>query len=129
MTVEPINPAKVCKQLEKIEPGAWHPSPYGADGWRFIHSRHKASVIVSHSPADHNDDGTQYVHASVGRPDKMPTYKDLTVLHATAFGDQWAYQMFAPREHHVNIHHNVLHLWGRADGRPMMPNFGSTGTI
>jgi hypothetical protein len=37
--------------------------------------------------------------------------------------------MFAPPAEHVNIHERALHLWGRVDGSPVMPNFGVYGTI
>ncbi|TQK29408.1 hypothetical protein [Arthrobacter sp. SLBN-53] len=59
----------------------------------------------------------------------MPTYDELGRLHRAAFGDGYAYQVFAPAAQHVNIHQNALHLWGRADGPPCLPEFGLFGTI
>lgn len=101
------------------------PIRFGPDGWRLDSVDQTARVIVS---ADEFD-GQEWIHASMSRADQVPTYEDLVLLHKAAFGDGWAYQVFAPAEHHINIHAYVLHLWGRADGKPTMPNFGEMGTI
>lgn len=94
-----------------------------AGGWDSVDGT--ARVIVT--AAEH--DGQEWVHASMSRVGEMPTYDDLVLLHRAVFGEGWAYQVFAPAEHHVNIHAFALHLWGRADGKPTMPNFGELGTI
>jgi hypothetical protein len=83
-----------------------------------------ANVIVSVADID----GDSWIHASMAGH-KMPTYDDLALLHKAAFGDGWAYQAFAPEADHVNIHQTCLHLWGRADGQPAMPNFGAYGVV
>lgn len=103
------------------------PEPFGPDGWALISRDNTASVIVS--AADY--DGIEYIHASVASADHttMPTYDDLCLLHKAVFGDGYAYQVFAPPSQHVNIHEAALHLWGRADGKPVLPEFGSEGTI
>lgn len=84
------------------------------------------SVIVSQAPHD----GAEWVHASIAREQFMPTYSDLTRLHLAVFGsERYAFQVFAPRAEHVNIHARALHLWGRADGVSPLPAFGKEGTI
>lgn len=90
-----------------------------------MHRNGTTSVIVSAVLFDDVD----YVHASVADQDQMPTYDDLCLLHRAVFGDGYAYQVFAPREQHVNIHQYALHLWGRADGALVLPEFRSDGTI
>lgn len=60
---------------------------------------------------------------------EMPTYDDLCLLHRAVFKDGYAYQVFAPPSRHVNIHQYALHLWGRSDGKPVLPEFGCEGTI
>ncbi|MEU4804392.1 hypothetical protein [Actinosynnema sp. NPDC023587] len=40
-----------------------------------------------------------------------------------------ALQVFVPPAEHANFHPRALHLWGRGDGRRMLPDFGSAGTI
>jgi len=86
----------------------------------------KGSVIVTQ--ADH--DGAEWIHASITREATMPTYADLARLHEAVFGPQrYAYQVFASADRHVNIHARALHLWGRADGKNLLPDFGQHGTI
>lgn len=85
-------------------------------------------VIVSTGPG--GEDDTEWTHASISRRSAMPTYDDLVDLHRAVWGESgWAYQVFAPPEHHVNIHEHCLHLWGRADGARVLPNFGRFGSI
>jgi hypothetical protein len=97
------------------------------DGWRYDSVPAGARVIVT--CADYGD-GVDWVHASVSRVDVMPSYDDLTMLHAAVFVDGWAYQVFAPPAEHVNIHARALHLFGRLDGRPALPDFTlGTGSI
>lgn len=71
-----------------------------------------------------------WIHASMSYSDEriMPTYDDLCLMHRAVFPG-FAYQVFAPPEKHIDIRHNVLHLWGRVDGKPAMPDFGRHGTI
>ncbi len=95
------------------------PRTYGRDGWAFLHRRDDSSVIVSCAPL--GDD--QIVHASISHPASLPSYDELKLLHRAVFGDGWAYQVFAPPSDHVNIHAFALHIWGRLDGTPMLPDF------
>lgn len=101
----------------------WQPPiPYGPDGWRFLRFDQTAEILVS--CADHGD-GIEWLHASIARL-SMPDYEDLTLLHRAVWGDTgYAYQLFVPVASHVNINEHVLHLWGRLDGAPVMPDFGA----
>lgn len=107
--------------------GDWMaPKPFGPDGWSFLHRRSDSSVIVSCSDLT----GAEWVHASIAHPDRMPTYDDLKLLHSAVFIGGWAYQVFAPFSDHVNIHEHALHLFGRLDGKPELPDFtGGSGSI
>jgi hypothetical protein len=119
-----LNPLRIRRVLGR---GNWiTPQPFGPDGWSLMNFDGRSSVIVSCAPAD---DGNEWVHASIAR-DQMPTYADLTLLHDAVFGTGWAYQVFAPPSDHVNIHEHALHLWGRLDGKPALPDFtNGTGSI
>lgn len=102
------------------------PTPFGPDGWRLDHLSGEGSVILT--VADHGPD--DWVHASIAWRDRMPSYEDLKTLHAAVFGAGWAYQVFAPPSDHVNIHAFALHLFGRLDGKPALPDFTEgTGSI
>lgn len=106
------------------------PEPYGPDGWRMYNRDYSRSIIVTVSDFPGWDG--EYVHASIATADHetLPTYEDLRLLHQAVFGDTgYAYQIFAPADQHVNIHPTALHLWGRLDGAPVLPEFGQAGTI
>jgi len=105
--------------------------PFGPTGYGFAYdlAREKARVIVTLGAAGESDREDR-VHASLSRPDRMPSYDDLVMLHHAVWGDTgYAYQVFAPRSRHVNIHPNALHLWGLLDGSPELPEFGLAGSI
>lgn len=106
----------------------WYPpEPYGEDGWWIDRRDGSARIIASCAPAG---DGDEWIHASISRRDGIPAYDDLVLLHRAVFGDGWAYQVFAPPDEHINIHGRCLHLWGRIDGKPALPDFTyGKGTI
>lgn len=114
----------------------YHPSwpePYGPSGVRLAVYRTdpfvRGSIIVTQAEHPYPN-GVDWIHASLAWPDVMPTYGDLTALHRAVFGRRrWSYQVFAPDSRHVNIHNYALHLWGRADGKNVLPDFGVEGTI
>lgn len=101
------------------------PRPYG-DGWWFDNLAARCRIIVTSAAYD----AEEWVHASVSYVDHMPEYEDLKLLHRAVFGAGWAYQVFAPPSEHVNQHEFALHLFGRLDGRPALPDFTTgAGTI
>jgi hypothetical protein len=102
------------------------PVPWRPDGWAIVRQDRTANIIVT-CRREHDD--AEWVHASISRPHRMPDYDDLVTLHRAAFHDTWAYQVFAPRAHHINIHERTLHLWGRLDGAPVLPDFVRDGEI
>lgn len=106
------------------------PEPFGPGGWRYKNKFGNGVVIVTISEAPGEPDGApEWVHASMSRADDVPSYEDLVHLHKAVWPNGYAYQVFAPPSSHVNIHPNVLHLWGRADGKICLPDFGMHGTI
>jgi len=138
--------AKIAQRLRgsAIRPDLFNPElrELGGDSWIIDQQiRHRDGkprpwrrIIVSYGPRM-NDEGTDHLlddlwlHASVSRPDEMPSYNDLANLHDAVWPDGWAYQVFAPSSAHVNIHQYALHLWGRFDGSRELPNFGVAGSI
>lgn len=108
--------------------GTFHlgkPEQYGPQG---IHLKmltgagEKGSIIVTQ--ADHDD--VEWIHASIALVDRDPTYAELALLARAVFGRRrWSYQVFAPETEHVNIHQHALHVWGRVDGKPVLPDFTS----
>lgn len=96
------------------------PEPFGPDGWMMLSREGDASVIVS---AWTDDNGTRWIHASRTGPGRLPTYDELMDLHRAVWPTGYSYQVQAPADRHVNIHPHALHLWGRADGAPVLPEF------
>lgn len=106
---------------------------YGLDdgsSWVVPHLLEPMRILVSHAPIETAEsDSEPWIHASIAHRDRMPTYDELAAMHRAVWPTGWAYQVFAPPAEHVNIHDHALHLWGRPDGRALLPNFGAQGTI
>jgi hypothetical protein len=119
--VSDLDALAIRRRLRKHDPGWNVPEPWwGGAGWSFTHTSGEQSCIVS--CADY--DGTDWVHASITGPGAVPDYYTLKVLHRAVWGDNgWSYQVFTPTEEHINIHEHALHLWGRLDGKPVLPDF------
>jgi site-specific DNA-cytosine methylase len=60
----------------------------------------------------------------------VPIFNDVREVTGDALRnlDGWAFQVFAPPSDHVNIA-QVLHVWGRADGARIHPDFAWMGAI
>ena len=127
--------------LELSVPRGYGPAGLAVD---IVSAGRRGTIIVTQAPwlgpgakADPWK-GLEFLHASISFTDQMPRYEDLALLHRAVFGRRrWAYQVFAPEASHINGkdtgmfgHEFALHLWGRADGAPMMPDQGSVfGTV
>jgi hypothetical protein len=112
----------------RLGPQYWKtPEPYGEDSWVIYGPGRKIIVSVD----NYSDPETPWIHASISYDQdwRIPSYSDLKQMHAAVFGDGHAYQCFVPPGDHINITGNVLHLFGRLDGQPVLPNFGREGTI
>lgn len=110
-----INALRMRKLLGPTEWMA--PEPYGPDGWCFGSTDFRRSIIVSAAWMD----GAEWIHASIAYSDHVtvPTNDDMQMLHAAVFGEGYAYQVFPAWEE------GTLHLFGRSDGKPVLPEFGN----
>lgn len=72
-----------------------------------------------------------WLHVSVSRPNRLPSYSDMARVKAHFIGpDATAYSVWLPESLHVNIHPNCLHLWSPLEGDPPLPEFSrGMGTI
>jgi hypothetical protein len=102
------------------------PTAWGPDGFAFRHKRTNSSIVVTVAI---QDDGEEWIHASIAHQSHDPTYRELKKLYSAVFTHGYAYQIFVPPHMHVNIHEHALHLWGRLDGKPVLPEFGKDGSI
>lgn len=101
------------------------PQPWGLDTWVMVAAGGDEWVLVSIAEFD----GVPWLHASITRRGRLPSYDDLVMLHRAVWGDGYAYQAFVPADRHVNFHQHCLHLWGRADGAPVLPTFADGGLV
>ena len=121
-----IDPLELRRRLDRKVWGI--PELWGPDGWRIdtIRGPHGRIIVTADSP---KPEFRGFIHASISRKDELPSYDDLVLLHKAVWPEGYAYQVFAPPSQHVNIHPYALHLWGRHDGAPVLPEFGKYGTI
>ena len=114
-----INALAIYRRLGKED---WKPpTPWGS-GFLFK-SRTIGQMIVS-PMEDFEELSNPWIHASISRVNYMPTYYDLKLMHDAIFSPGFSYQVFVPPTQHVNYHEFALHLWGREDGKPAIPDFG-----
>lgn len=109
-------------------PFGWFVIEKRIDGEAYLNKTLGLFVIVSIAK---EDDGNVWVHLSVSRKSRIPTYDDLKLVKKLFMGDAChAYQCFVPSKEHINIHEFVLHLWARQDGKPALPDFShGSGSI
>ena len=76
-----------------------------------------------------NMEGKPWLHVSLSRPKKIPSYEDMYCVKQIFIGDDLqAVQIFPKKEKHLNINEYVLHLWCALEGDGL-PDFGKYGTI
>lgn len=95
------------------------PQAYGVNGWQFWYRHEKGQLFVS----VRFDLDPMWLHASVAFADRLPTYEEVCLVKWAVFENRYAYQVFTPDEQHVTFHNHALHLWGRLDGVPALPEF------
>ena len=75
-------------------------------------------------------DGKRWVHLSLSRRDRLPKWKELTMVRDWILGkDAKAIQVIAPASDHVNIHAYCLHMFHCLDGDPLPDFTMGTGSI
>lgn len=138
-----VNPLRIRRVMGRT---TWAPPrPFGPSGWRLLAYPPVAlatpdvvgqpigTIIVTVSElhnAEETGDFTDWCHASMSWTTRVPTYEELCLLKEAVWGPEGeAYQIHPRAERHVNIHPNALHLWGRADGGAVLPDFGKFGSI
>jgi hypothetical protein len=111
--------------LPRVLPDGWTIlQPFG-DGFAYRY-RNGLRVIVTTGSFD---DGRDWMHISVSRKDRLPSWDDMKFVKNTFAESRVGYQVFAPPSEHVNIHDFCLHIWVPLSGAPPLPNFGAGGTI
>lgn len=102
---------------------AWQLLQRGDDGgaWQRGDLRVIWSVAVE-------QDQRPWLHVSVSRPDRLPSYADMTQAKRLFVGWRFAYSVWAAPDQHISIHRNCLHLWAPVDDGPApLPDFARGG--
>lgn len=75
------------------------------------------------------DDGKEWLHVSVSRKSRIPTYDEMTRIKRDFIGDDKKAVFILPeKKNHVNINENCLHLFYSAEN-PLPEFSGGTGSI
>jgi hypothetical protein len=108
----------------RVLPVGWCVDARKLDGYRLVNSITRMSVIASIAV---ELDGKRWVHVSVARPDRMPSWEDLVWVKEFVLGrESTALQVIPPRSRYVNQHPFCLHLWQCFDG-DVTPDFTQGG--
>ena len=91
-------------------------------GWEF-------NGLIILASAGEYDDGKEWLHVSVSRKSRLPTYEELTRIKRDFIGDDKKAVFVLPeKEKHVNIHNFCLHLFYSA-ANPLPAFTGGSGSI
>lgn len=68
-------------------------------------------------------DGSLWWHVSVSRPDRTPTYEELTEVRSRLFrASDVVLHVWPPVAEHFSLHPYCLHLWATLDGQRPVPD-------
>ncbi len=84
------------------------------------------SVIIS---AERHDDGRRWLHVSLARRSRLPTWDDVRLIKDLFVGrGRKAIQILPPENEYVNVHPHCLHLWSCLDDDGL-PDFRREGGL
>ena len=111
--------------IERIEQAGFTKEKVAADGAKF--RKGNLTVIIS---AARELDGKIWIHVSLARPNKNPTWEEIKYIKKVFLGeDVKAIIILSKKENYVNLHHYCFHLWHCVDGDGL-PDFDrGMGTI
>jgi hypothetical protein len=107
-------------------PRGWRLERDGLDGATYAEDTGLFAILSG----SREDDGRRWLHLSVSRPSRMPTWDDLKRARAALLGEErYAYVVFPPAHTYVNIHPRCLHLWSPVEGDPPLPEFSGVRSM
>ena len=124
----------------KITDAAYFPQPQaiyrelpiaramGANAAEYMRAwEHNGLMIIA--SAGEYDDGREWLHVSISRKSRVPSYNELTRIKRDFIGDDKKAVLVLPeKKNHVNIHDYCLHLFYSAENP--LPEFSAgMGTI
>ena len=97
-------------------------------GWRVFQEMGNCTVYMGgvlrvFVEVEIQNDSDYWIHLSVSRTDRIPSYMELCEIKALFIGlEKKAIQVFPAQSEHYNFHPNCLHLWSPLDSDPL-PDF------
>ena len=94
--------------LRRSVPDSWSPVPMPGplQGWK-----REDGLVVAVS-RDQSEAGSWWLHVSVSRHNRLPSWEDLKDVKELFCGRQaYAVQVFPPDRDYVNLYRFCLHLW------------------
>lgn len=86
------------------------PNPFGMMAEGIMKAWGWNGLFVIASVAVYGD-GNQWLHVSVSRAARMPTYQELKMIKNDFIGNRKAIFIFPKKERFINIHPHCMHLW------------------
>lgn len=127
LALDPLGTNWAHDVLPRVLPSTWELIDVLGDGASYRNKRRGLMVICSSAE---EQDGFKWLHVSVSRRSRIPTYGDLVIVKRLFVSKhRKALQVFAPEVEHVDIHPNCLHLWCCLDGEPLPDFTRGTGSI
>lgn len=97
--------------------------------FRYVGIVGRAQGLLVICSASWEADGKRWMHVSMSRHSRLPTYEDMCMVKDAFIGrERMAVQVFARAAEHVNHAPLCLHLWSCLDGDPT-PDFRHGGVI
>lgn len=124
----PLRPAWAADEQPRILPPGWLRMKHVRvlPGWWYQHES-GLRVCSSAWPAV---DGKRWLHVSMARVDRMPSYDDMYEAKGLFCGrERKALQVFPTLSEHYSAHPFCLHLWCAIDGDDGLPDFRILGGI
>lgn len=120
MAIDPLRIRSILGRKEWSPPREFLTDAGDRAGWWLARNDATLGVVVSAEVRG----GVEYLRASIsthGDQAAMPTLGDLTLLHHAVFAPGYSYQAFPPPLSRRFPLPTSLHLYGRLDGEPVLP--------
>ena len=132
--VDLLSDAEHESLLPRVLPAGWKRSAWPIPAFDNMGMGELRGIRVLFS-ATIESDGQKWIHVSVSRPSRIPTWSDMDAIRRLFIGpERWAYEIHPPAAKHYDNSQDlppglrvgmVLHLWARVDGTACLPDFAA----
>lgn len=110
-----------------VLPPLWAILERGEDGAKYLADTLGLAAILS---CRIEADGRAWLHLSVSRSSRVPSWRELRECKDIFLGDREAYSVMPPESRYVNLHPFCLHMFALLDGSTALPDFtGGSGSL